>query len=594
MKIEDIKSPEDIKDLSPIELKSLASDIRKFLISSIAKTGGHLAANLGAVELTLALHYAFDSPNDKFVFDVGHQSYTHKILTGRKEILEKVWANGGICGFPRLGESQHDAFGTGHSSTSISAAFAIASAMQKKGNKENRAIAVIGDGAITGGEAFEGLNNAGQSKANLIVVLNDNEMSICKNVGAMAKYLNRFRSQPAYTTFKANLDQTLNRIPKIGKGLSDTAVRVKSSIRNLVLPLTIFEQMGFKYAGPVDGHNIAELITALERAKKLEGPVLLHVITKKGKGYNFAENKPDVFHSIGAFSAHTGETVKKTDEIHANADQAFGEKLCELSVKNEEIIAVNAAMTKGTGLLKFRKLFADRFFDVGIAEQHAVTFAAGLAKEGFRPVVAIYSTFMQRAYDQILHDVALQNLPVVLMLPSSGINRAGDTHHGIYDIAFLQTIPNLEVLAPSSCEMLEEMLEYATKQPNAVAIRYPQKMLKKNPEIKNKGTSTAIISVGDMLGICQNAANKKFDVIDLQKIYPLDKEFLLDATANANRIITVEHGIVQGGVGEKISLLLRDKEVINLGVNKDEFIGWKTLEEIGLGEETIRRVLNGE
>ncbi|MDR1100817.1 MAG: 1-deoxy-D-xylulose-5-phosphate synthase [Clostridiales bacterium] len=596
--LDNINTPSDVKTLNIKQLRSLAGEIRTFLIESVSKTGGHLATNLGVVELSIALHYVFQTPKDKIVWDVGHQSYTHKILTGRKDVLQEIKNNGGISGFPRTDESVHDAFNTGHSSTSISVALGLAKAAELIGDDETCTIAVIGDGAMTGGMAFEALNNAGIEGTNLIVVLNDNQMSICKNVGAFSRYLNRFRTMPVYNSFKELVDFLLKRIPKIGEGMASMAVRTKNAVRSLVFPTTIFEELGFKYSGPVDGHNIDELIIALKRAKKLKGPVLLHVITKKGKGYQYAEKQPEDFHTVGDFNIITGAQNNLIKIDKAGADSAFGEKMCELAKVNKRLIAINAAMTKGTGLRVFRSHFPKRFFDVGIAEGHAVTFAAGMAAAGMRPVVAIYSSFMQRAYDQILHDVCLQNLPVILMLPSAGLNKCGETHHGIFDLSFLSSMPNLNIVAPSSINQLTQALEYAVFHAEGpIAIRYPQKLEISGGDftfgkarVVAKGADVSLFCIGDMLEVGKEAARLSgvsCEIIDVGTVRPLDVNTLLYSIHKTGAAITLESNCVQNGAGMSIKNALQHTGIYCMGFERDNIPQWATLADCGLDAKAV-------
>ncbi|MDR1150807.1 MAG: 1-deoxy-D-xylulose-5-phosphate synthase [Clostridiales bacterium] len=473
--LEKINSPNDIKNLSFKSLTNLSQEIREFIIESVSGTGGHLASNLGVVEITLAMHYVFDSPIDKFIFDVGHQCYTHKILTGRKNKFNTLRKKNGLSGFPKSSESKHDCFDTGHSSTSISAAlgFCVARDLEKK---KYNIIALIGDGALTGGLAYEGLNNAGKLNTNLIIILNDNEMSISKNTGAIAKHLNDLRTMDFYLKTKRDIKFFLNKFPG-GKNLSEAIAKLKSSFKNFVYPNIIFEQLGFYYIGPVDGHDIKKLINILNNAKKILGPILIHVKTIKGKGYKPAQEYPIKFHGTTSFNKITGhldiDLNKKKIKTYSDF---FGDILIKLSKKNKKIIAITAAMRDGTGLTKFSELYPERFFDVGIAESHAVTFAAGLAKNNLIPVVAIYSSFLQRSYDQILHDVCLQNLHVVFMIDRVGLsNGDGETHHGIYDISFLSHMPNITIMSPKNKFEFEDMINFAIDDfSSPIAIRYPR------------------------------------------------------------------------------------------------------------------------
>lgn len=586
-----------VKRLSVKQLEQLAAKIRRFLLGSVSQTGGHLASNLGVVELTLALHHVFSTPADKLIWDVGHQSYVHKIITGRASVLKQRKNNGGISGFPRRDESVHDVFNTGHSSTSISAALGFAKAMELSGNRRNKAIAVIGDGAMSGGLAFEGLNNASGAE-NLIVVLNDNQMSICRNVGAFSKYLNRFRTQPVYNYFKRSVDFALKSIPMIGENMADGAARFKNAVRSLVLPTTIFEELGFKYVGPIDGHNLEELTLAFKRVKRMEGPVLVHVLTKKGKGYLHAESEPVKYHAVTNFDVPSGNMQvpvvfgHKATEL-VSADAAFGDKICEMAMEDGGITVVNAAMTKGTGLTRFREEFPERYFDVGIAESHAVTFAAGLAAEGStKPIVAIYSSFLQRAYDQILHDVCLQKLPVVFAVVNTGLDRSGETHHGIFDLSYLSSIPNLTILAPSSIEQLGEMMDYALELNSPVAIRYPKNLhaksvrFRKGASVVQKGDDVSLFCVGEMLDIglraAQLACGVSVEVVDVGMVRPLDIATLSASATKTGRVITLEANCKQNGAGSLIAAELRGIDCVTMGFDRDNMPQFATLEDCGV------------
>lgn len=471
MYIEQIKSPADLKRLSAAELKKLAGEIKEAIIYRVSKNGGHLASNLGVIELTIALHYAFNSPVDKIIWDVGHQSYAHKILTGRSERLSSLRKFRGLSGFPKREESEHDAFGTGHSSTSISAALGIIEGRDKL-KKDFKVIAVIGDGAMTGGIALEGLNNAGDLKKDLIVVLNDNEMSISPNVGALSAYLNRILTGELFQKFKKDSRAFLEGIPKLGGKAAKLAQKTEEMLKGLFLPGVLFEELGFNYVGPIDGHNIELMIETLKRIRSSSSPVLIHVITKKGKGYEFSEKNPSQFHGIGPFKLETGLPTKESSQTYS---EVFGDTLIELAEKDDKIITISAAMREGTGLEHFAKIYPDRFYDVGIAEQHAVTFAAGLATQGLKPVLAIYSTFLQRAYDEIIHDVCLQNLHVVFAIDRAGIvGDDGPTHNGLFDLSYLRHIPNMVLMAPRDFVEFRYMLRLALEHNGPVAVRYPR------------------------------------------------------------------------------------------------------------------------
>ncbi len=573
--INNINCPDDIKKLDSRLLAPLASEIREFLITSLSKTGGHLASNLGIIELTIALHRVFDTHEDKIVWDVGHQTYTHKILTGRFSEFATLRGFGGISGFPKCDESLHDCFNTGHSSTSISAALGMAKARDLQG-KSHSVVAVIGDGALTGGLAFEGLNNAGRSKTNFIVVLNDNEMSISQNVGGISKYLNKIRSNPGYFKAKRNIDILLNKIPRFGNTISQQLQRAKDSLRYMLVEGSIFEELGFTYFGPIDGHNIAQMSEVLSHARMVNGAVLIHVITKKGKGYGYAEEAPQKFHGVGAFDVGTGRQNGPHDK--ESSSRFFSEQMIEEAQSNPSVVAITAAMPDGTGLSAFSKQFRSRFFDVGIAEQHAVTFAAGLAKEGMAPVVAVYSTFLQRAYDQIFHDVALQNLHVVFAVDRGGIvGEDGETHHGIYDIAYLSHIPNVTVLAPSDGSQLRQMLHYAVSGCNQpVAIRYhkfssPQITEKPfvigRAEVIAEGEDITLVAVGSMLETALASAElsgKSVEVIDLRTVKPLDVDTLSKSYAKTGKMLVLEDHVRIGGAGSQIESALQ-QPVIALG-----------------------------
>ena len=569
--LENINSPKDLRTLTTRDMDSLAEEIREFLITTVAQTGGHLASNLGVVELTLALHKVFNSPEDKIVWDVGHQSYVHKILTGRRGEFHTLRKYDGISGFPKRHESEHDVFDTGHSSTSISAALGLAKARDLSGGI-NSVIAVIGDGALTGGMAYEALNHAGHSATKLMVVLNDNQMSITKNIGSMSAYLNKIRTEPYYYKFKTNIEQLLYKIPKIGSDMANFAKKSKDGLKHLILPGTLFEELGFKYLGPIDGHDINSLITAFLRAKSLKEPVLLHVCTTKGKGYEYAENRPDRFHGVPTFDVETGMANGKKGK-KLSTSQFFGHKLCNMALKDDKLVAITAAMDKGTGLTPFFRDFPDRAFDVDIAEQHAVTFAAGLASGGMKPVVAIYSTFLQRAYDQVLHDVCLQNLPVVFAIDRAGIvGEDGETHHGIYDLSYLSHMPNMSILAPATIKQLGEMLEYAAGHNGPIAIRYPKSLTEDNGnsfeygkvKVIKKGKSATIIAVGSMLETAL-AAEGDAEVISLTTVTPLDIKTIEKSAKKTKKVIVLEDNCSHGGAGSLIESALKDFNVVKLG-----------------------------
>lgn len=567
--LEIINEPQDLKKLPINQMRLLAEEIRHFLICSVSKTGGHLAPNLGVVELTIAIHKIFNSPVDKIVWDVGHQSYVHKILTGRRSEFSTLRQFGGISGFPKTNESVHDSFGTGHSSTSISAALGMALARDILGEKEN-VLAVIGDGSLTGGQAYEALNHAGHSGTNMIVILNDNEMSIAKNVGAISEYLSKMRTEPTYTKVKQDIEFLLRRIPAIGESVAKTVERVKDSLRYLLVPGVLFEELGFNYIGPIDGHNLELLTEVLEKAKKMQGPILIHVLTCKGKGYKPAECNPDKFHGVGPYCIESGEVIKDSNKPTYTA--IFGDTLLDLAKQDSRIVAITAAMPEGTGLKKFAAKLPNRFFDVGIAEQNAVTMAAGMAIKGMRPVVALYSTFAQRAYDQILHDICLQNLPVTFALDRAGIvGEDGPTHHGVFDYSYLRHIPNLTLMAPKDEDELRHMMLTAISLDGPVAIRYPRGsglgVSTSNPlhkiaigvaeELKG-GTDVVFLAVGTMVETCRLASELlatkgiQAGVVNARFIKPLDEKLIRKLSRDVGVFVTVEENIIAGGFGSAI------------------------------------------
>lgn len=611
MYLRSIKSPQDLKRLSIPELKELAQELRKTIIERVSINGGHLASNLGVVELTIALHYVFNSPVDKIIWDVGHQSYSHKLLTGRYEKFSTLRKYKGISGFPKRDESEHDAFGTGHSSTSISAALGIIEARDKRG--ENfKVIAVMGDGAMTAGLAFEGLNNAGHLKKDLIVILNDNEMSISPNVGALSAYLNRILTGEFYQRFKRETKSFLEGIPKLGGAAAKIAQKTEEMLKGLFLPGIIFEELGFNYIGPIDGHNIELLIETLKRIKTASSPTLIHVITKKGKGYEFSENNPSAFHGVGPFKLETGLPISGGGPTYS---EVFGNILIELAAKDNRVVAITAAMKEGTGLEQFAERYPDRFYDVGIAEPHAVTFAAGLATQGLRPVVAIYSTFLQRAYDEIIHDVCLQNLPVVFAIDRAGIvGEDGPTHNGAFDLSYLRHIPNIVIMAPKDDVELRVMFELALRHDGPSAIRYPRGKIEVEKirkweddmeigraEILKEGVDIALIAVGNTAYPALSAAERleKEDisamVINVRFIKPLDRTLLFSVASKIKKIITIEENVLQGGFGSAVLEFLNEIEIPNVKLRRlgisDEFIEQGSQEELrkkcGLDEEGI-------
>lgn len=574
-KLTEYNFPEDLKTMTEKELELLPYEIRDYLIENVSKTGGHLASNLGVVELTIAIHKVFESPTDKIIWDVGHQSYIHKMLTGRAANMCTIRAYEGMSGFPKRDESIHDCFETGHSSTSISAATGFAVARDLAG-ENHEVIAVIGDGALTGGLAYEGLNNAGDSKAKIIVILNDNGMSINKSTGAIARHLSKLRLSTAYLDLKRQLKKTLKGIPGVGEGLYLGAEHLRDSIKYAFLQGAIFEEFGFKYIGPIDGHKLKDLIETLTLAKTMDGPVFIHVLTTKGKGYKNAENNPNKFHGIGPFNPTTGVQLNSSSE--ASFSQVFGNKIVELAAKDDKIVVVCAAMSDGTGLEKFKQNFPNRIFDVGIAEAHAVTFAAGLAQGGLKPVVAIYSTFLQRAYDQILMDVCLQNLPVIFAIDRAGnVGQDGETHHGIFDLSYLEHMPNLTILAPKDGQELSEMLEYAISLNGPCAIRYPRGAASDVIIGSALGSDVEIWAVGKMVSIGNNACEllKKMNIdagiINVKRIKPLDQAGIIASAKRVKHIVTLEDNSVIGGFGQQLSSLLLEKGILDVKVTN---IGW--------------------
>lgn len=598
--LEKINFPKDLEGLSIEDKKVLAEDIRKYILEIVSENGGHLASNLGVVELTIALHSVFYVPEDKIVWDVGHQAYVHKILTGRKDEMKTLRKLNGIAGFPKTNESEVDCFNTGHSSTSISAALGMARARDIEG-KNNSVIAVIGDGALTGGMALEALNDAGYSGTRMTVILNDNEMSISKNIGGMNMLLSKLRTKRTYTKSSVSIKNVINRIPVVGKPFVKVVQRVKRSIKQLIIPKMFFEDIGFRYLGPVDGHNIEELERMLKITKELDGPVLLHVLTKKGKGYEIAEKNPDKYHATSPFDIETGEVKKKKGKDYS---KVFGDKLIELAKKNDRIVAITASMKDGTGLREFQKEFPDRFFDIGIAEQHAVGLAAGMAKEGLIPFVPIYSSFYQRAYDQVIHDVAIQNLPVIMCVDRAGIvGQDGETHQGEFDMAFFRLVPNLTIMAPKDFKELEDMMEYAVNLKKPVVIRYPRGgesnkiTFDKHEEIKlgkaeiiKEGKDVSIIAIGKTVSRAMEVSNmlkeKEIDaeVINARFLKPLDEEIITKSIEKTKFVITIEDGTIINGLGTAVKELIIDKDLKDIKINSyaypDEFIKHGSVEEL--------------
>ncbi len=575
--LEKLSLPHELKDLKIEQLEQLAGEIREYLVNDLSKIGGHLAPNLGVVELTLCLHNVFSAEKDKIIWDVGHQSYVHKMLTGRLDNLSTIRQFQGIGGFPDPKESKYDAFKTGHSSTSISAALGLCKARDLAGRKE-RVISVIGDGALTGGMAFEALNQAGHEQTDINVVLNDNEMSINENVGAMSSYLTRVRTDPKYQRVKEDVEFLLKRIPAIGGTVIKSLERVKDTLKYLMVSGLLFEELGFTYLGPADGHNISNLRQLLNNAKTIKGPVLVHVVTKKGKGYSPAEKEPDLFHGIGPFDKSTGKVQKSGEDEPPTYSKAFGKILTDFAGEDDKIIAITAAMCSGTGLDIFRKTYPDRFFDVGIAEQHAVTFAAGLAKGGYKPVLAIYSTFLQRGYDQLIHDVSLQNLPVVFAIDRAGIvGGDGETHQGLFDLSFLRSVPNIVVMAPRDEKELKEMLSTSLQLNQPVAIRYPRgkgegvnmdnyntSIALGQGEVLKTGKNIALLAIGSMVKIGKETSKILEDhginatLFDAKFVKPLDKVSIIELAQSHSELYTLEENSIVGGFGSGVLELLSD------------------------------------
>ena len=579
--LEKIQKPNDIKKIPADQLPALAEEIREFIIESLSKTGGHLASNLGVVELTIAMHRVFDLPKDKLIWDVGHQSYTHKILTGRKDGFETLRREGGISGFPKRSESDCDVFDTGHSSTSISAGVGYVRARELK--KENYSVvSIIGDGALTGGMAYEALNNAASLKSNFIIVLNDNEMSITENVGGMSSYLSGLRTASAYTDFKMDVTKALNRIPGIGPGMVDAMRKTKSSIKQIIIPGMLFEDMGLTYLGPVDGHNIPQLIKTFQEAKRFEGPILVHVLTQKGRGYEPAMRHPARFHGAGPFDVKTGLPVGKSNPTYTDV---FSTVMRKMGDRRKDVAAVTAAMMTGVGLKRFSNMFPDRCFDVGIAEEHAVTFAAALSLGGITPVVAIYSSFLQRAYDQIMHDVCMQNLHVVFAIDRAGlVGYDGETHHGIFDLSYLGSMPNMTILAPKNLWELSDMIKFAVDYDGPIAVRYPRGEaytgLKEfrapiclgKSEVIHEGSRVALLAVGSMVKMVEEVQKQLKERMDMDAalvnarfVKPIDEELLRSFADTYELVVTLEENVKDGGFGERV-LAFAEEEDLPFGV----------------------------
>ena len=596
MILEKINNTKDLKKLNIKEKNVLAKEIRDYIIEITSKNGGHLASNLGVVELTIALESIFDIPNDKIVWDVGHQSYIHKILNNRKEELKEIRKFNGIAGFPKREEDISDTFNTGHSSTSISAILGIAAARDLKGDSFHT-IAVIGDGALTGGMALEALNHLGQSKKDVIIILNDNEMSISKNIGGMNEVLTKLRVKKNYRKSNEKGREIVKKIPLFGENLANGVARFKNGIKQLIIPAMYFEDIGIRYLGPVDGHNIEDLESILKKAKQIKGPILIHVLTKKGKGYIPAEENPASFHGTSGFDIETGLSTKKKTKDYS---KAFGDKLVKIAKKNKNVVAITAAMKDGTGLKEFEKKFPDRFFDVGIAEQHAITFAAGLATMGIIPFVPIYSSFYQRCYDQVIHDVAMQNLPVIMCIDRAGIvGNDGETHQGIFDLSFMKIVPNLVIMAPKNYKELEDMMDYAITLKKPVVIRYPRGIETKikipnekielgKAEIIQKGKNLTIITIGNQIEkaieISKKLNDLKVEIINVRFLKPLDEKAIIKSIIKTKKVIVLEDNTIIGGLSSSIKELIIDNKLENISIKSyaypNKYIKHGTIKEL--------------
>lgn len=608
--LENITLPSDVKKLTTMQKEELSQEIRDYILEIVSTNGGHLASNLGVVELTVALFSVFDLDKDKIIWDVGHQCYTHKILTGRKDELKTLRKHKGISGFPKAKESKYDTFDTGHSSTSISVALGMAN-VNKLQKIDDKVIAIIGDGSLTGGMALEALNDAGSSNSNIIVVLNDNGMSISKNVGGITNLLTTIRTKKTYKRSNNFIKRTLNKVPIIGTGIVKVAHNIKKGIKQLVIPNMYFEDIGFTYLGPVDGHDIQKLENMFNKTKSIEGPVLIHVVTKKGKGYGPAELNPDRFHGTAAFNIETGDSVKKTDKDYS---KVFGDKLVELARRDEKIVAITASMKNGTGLKEFEEKFPERFFDVGIAEQHAVGLMAGMAKSGYKPVFAVYSSFLQRAYDQLIHDIAIPNLPVTICIDRAGIvGSDGETHQGLFDISYISHIPNFVIMAPKDFKEFDQMIEFAVDLNKPVAIRYPRGndsecSVSTNKEIEygkaeiiSEGSHLTIVATGKMVGRANVVANElklneiSAEVINVRFLKPLDEESIIMSASKTGNVVTLEDGIVRGGLGSAVIECINRSSLKNIKVKTfgyhDTFVEHGSVEELekeyGLDVESI-------
>lgn len=599
MILEKINKENDVQNVPPDQWDLLASEIRQFLIQNISLTGGHLASNLGVVELTIALHLVFHMPEDKLIWDVGHQAYTHKILTGRKDRFHELRQFHGLSGFPKRRENPCDCFDTGHSSTSISAGLGYCHARDLL-EEEYHVVSVIGDGALTGGMAFEALNNAAELKSNFIIILNDNEMSISKNVGGMSKYLTNIRASQGYNELKEDVSEGLKKIPGVGKKMVGRISRFKDGVRQILVPDVLFEDMGITYLGPVDGHNINDLVHILEDAKRLNRAVIVHVKTQKGHGYEQAEEHPELYHGVDMFNTENGLPIKRKE--HASYTDIFSYMMGQLGGKYPKMVAITAAMPEGTGLLRFKKLYPERFFDVGIAEQHAVTFAAGLACAGLKPVVAVYSSFFQRAYDQIVHDVCIQNLPVVLAVDRAGlVGNDGETHQGVFDLSFLCSIPNMCVMAPKNKYEMMDMLDFAAEYNAPIAIRYPRgtavrsmKELREpivygKSECLVRGNQVALLAIGSMVEVAMQVSELleeegiSTSVVNLRFASPIDTECVRNMAVSHMLLVTMEDNVQRGGVGEAIEAWLMEQairvNILNISV-PNQFIEQGTIAQL--------------
>ncbi len=604
--LQQVDFPEDLRRLNESELPALAAELRRFLIGTVSKTGGHLAAGLGTIELTIALHYVFNTPEDRLVWDVGHQTYPHKILTGRRDRMASLRQSGGLSGFPRRSESPYDTFGVGHASTSVGAALGMAVAAAREGSDRN-VVAIIGDGALSGGMAFEALNNAGNMDANLLVVLNDNDMSISPNVGAMSNYLARILSGKVYATVREGSKTVLSTLPPVW----ELAKRAEEHMKGMIMPGTFFEELGFNYFGPIDGHNLHTLVKTLRNLRGLRGPRFLHIVTRKGKGYKPAEGDPCVYHGVTPFDPATGKMEKKP--ARKTYTQVFGEWLCDMAAADSRLIGITPAMREGSGLVAFSERFPDRYFDVGIAEQHALTFAAGLACEGLKPVVAIYSTFLQRAYDQLVHDICLQNLPVTFAVDRAGlVGPDGPTHAGSFDLSYLRCLPNITVMTPSDENECRQMLYTAFGQDGPSVVRYPRGSgpgVEIDPamhplplgksELRRRGKNVAILAFGSLLQPVLTAAEEvNATVVNMRFVKPLDAEMVLNMAQTHELLVTVEENTVLGGAGSAVTEALADAgvmtPVLHLGL-PDNFIDQGEREELlvrcGLDAPGIRRAI---